>query len=135
MYDHILIPVIFDQDRDPGQAIKVAKALASPKARLSLVHVIEALPVHVEDSLTAEFKAANRKKAQERLETLAKDNDIGSTALLSGHAGRKIADWAQENGADCIVISSHKPVFSDIFLGSTAAWVVRHAACAVHVLR
>ena len=42
------------------------------------------------------------------------------------------AEWA--NG-DLIVIASHVPRVSDIFLGSTAAWVVRHADCSVHVIR
>ena len=37
--------------------------------------------------------------------------------------------------ADCIVIGSHKPGLIDYLLGSTAARVVRHAPCAVHVLR
>ena len=36
---------------------------------------------------------------------------------------------------ECIVMGSHKPGFSDYLLGSTAARVVRHAPCAVHVYR
>ncbi|WP_170501927.1 universal stress protein, partial [Ruegeria atlantica] len=38
-------------------------------------------------------------------------------------------------GIDCIVLASHKPGMKDFFLGSTAALVVRHARCSVHVLR
>jgi len=54
---------------------------------------------------------------------------------LVGHAGRTIVDYATETGIDCIVIGSHKPGLNDYFLGSTSARVVRHAPCAVHVLR
>jgi nucleotide-binding universal stress UspA family protein len=43
--------------------------------------------------------------------------------------------YASENGYDCIVIASHVPGFENIFLGSTADRVVRHAKCAVHVIR
>ncbi|MEO0359386.1 MAG: universal stress protein, partial [Pseudomonadota bacterium] len=50
-------------------------------------------------------------------------------------SGRTITDWARDKGADLIVIASHRPTMSDIFLGSTAAWVVRHADCPVHVIR
>jgi nucleotide-binding universal stress UspA family protein len=33
------------------------------------------------------------------------------------------------------VIASHRPGMADLLIGSTAAQVVRHAPCAVHVLR
>jgi universal stress protein F len=55
--------------------------------------------------------------------------------LTSGHAGRAIVDYASENNIDCIVMTSHKPGVEDLFLGSTAARVVRHAKCSVHVIR
>ena len=55
--------------------------------------------------------------------------------LLNGHSGRTITDHARKIGADCIIVGSHKPGLSDFLLGSTAARVVRHAPCAVHVLR
>jgi nucleotide-binding universal stress UspA family protein len=55
--------------------------------------------------------------------------------MLKGHIGRTIADYAAEAAVDCIVIGSHRPGLTDYFLGSTAARVVRHAPCAVHVLR
>ncbi len=42
---------------------------------------------------------------------------------------------AVAHAVDCIVIGSHKPGLSDYLLGSTAARVVRHAPCAVHVYR
>ena len=55
--------------------------------------------------------------------------------VVDGHSARTILDYAEEHGVDCIVMASHRPDITDYFLGSTAARVVRHAACAVHVLR
>ena len=55
--------------------------------------------------------------------------------VVEGHAGRSIVDYAEKNGVDLIVIASHRPGLQDFFLGSTAARVVRHAQCCVHVLR
>ena len=55
--------------------------------------------------------------------------------IIKGHSGRSIVDVAKDIHADCIVIGSHKPGLIDYLLGSTAARVVRHAPCAVHVLR
>ena len=47
----------------------------------------------------------------------------------------QILEWAESNKVDCIIINSHKPGLQDYFLGSTAARVVRHAQCSVHVIR
>ena len=55
--------------------------------------------------------------------------------VITGHASRAIMDYAHDNDCDCIVIASHKPGLEDYFLGSTAARVVRHSRCNVHVLR
>ncbi|WP_371932559.1 universal stress protein [Pararhizobium sp. IMCC21322] len=46
-----------------------------------------------------------------------------------------MVEYAESNGVDCIIIASHRPGLQDYFLGSTAARVVRHAHCAVHVIR
>jgi len=62
----------------------------------------------------------------------ARDAEV---VVLVGHAGRSITDYAEETGADCIIVGSHRSELRDFFLGSTAACVVRHAPCAVHVLR
>ena len=55
--------------------------------------------------------------------------------LLQGHTAQTILNYAHENDIDCVVIGSHKPGLTDFFLGSTAARVVRHCRCAVHVQR
>ena len=55
--------------------------------------------------------------------------------VVYGHAGTSILEYAEEHGCDCIVIASHRPGLGDYLLGSTAARVVRHAACSVHVMR
>ncbi|MBE9477417.1 MAG: universal stress protein, partial [Proteobacteria bacterium] len=61
-----------------------------------------------------------------------KNTDI---QVITGHSANGILDYAEQNGTDCIIVASHRPGYQDYFLGSTAARVVRHATCAVHVLR
>ena len=58
-----------------------------------------------------------------------------SAEITRGQAYRAIIDYALAHSFDCIVIGSHKPGLSDYLIGSTAARVVRHASCAVHVHR
>ena len=55
--------------------------------------------------------------------------------ITRGQAHHAIIEFAVKHGHDCIVIGSHKPGLVDYFIGSTAARVVRHAPCAVHVHR
>ena len=52
-----------------------------------------------------------------------------------GHPARAIVSLAQEEGHDCVVIASRQPDWHHLVLGSTAAGVVRHAHCSVHVVR
>lgn len=135
MYTHILVPVSFDQDRDSNGAIDVARTLSAGEAKITLVHVIEQVPGFAAAYLPPDFVTKQRAATEKDLADLAAGIDKAETAVLSGHAGRTLVDWSNENGVDCIVIASHRPGMQDLLLGSTAAKVVRHAQCAVHVLR
>lgn len=135
MYKNILVPVVFDENHDNHRTFEIARALATKDAKFTVVHVMETIPNYA----TAEIPDDVLKKARAGIETslieTAKVLPGASPKLISGHAGSAIVDYASKNNIDCIVIASHRPEFSDIFLGSTAARVVRHAQCAVHVLR
>ncbi len=135
MYDHIVIPVEIAEAETYQHAAKIAAALSNEAAKITLLHVVEPIPTYVTTYIPPEIQTESRDAAKQGLSDMAKTLGIENTALVLGSAGRSIVDWAEENDADCIVIKSHKPEFSDYFLGSTAAWVVRHAKTNVHVLR
>lgn len=135
MYSNILVPVSFDQDRDAQGALDIAEALTDDGGKITLIHVIEQIPGYAATHLPSNFLADQRKKFQEDLAALTQGADNMAGVVVSGHAGRTLLDWAEEHGCDCIVIASHRPGMQDLLLGSTAAKVVRHAKCAVHVLR
>lgn len=134
MYKNIVIPVSFDDDRDIGRAVDIARALASDGARFTFIHVLETIPAYVLEAIPNEVLDRRGDAAKEKLGDLVGTVKNGHAVVLNGGAGRAIVDWCHENDADCIVIASHRPVVSDFILGSTAAWVVRHAACSVHVI-
>ncbi len=135
MYTNILVPVLFDDGHDTQGAFQVAKALADDGARFTVIHILEEIPTYVAAEIPVMTLTSSREKAQHALTESAKALPDAKTMLLSGHAGRAIVDCAEKNGIDCIVLASHKPGLEDFFLGSTASRVVRHAKCAVHVLR
>jgi nucleotide-binding universal stress UspA family protein len=135
MYNNILIPVVLENTEKNERAFEAARILADEGAHLTLLHVIEAIPVYVSDYIPTDYIIEARDSVQTQLEALAKTLPNCHAATTEGRAGSRILDWAEDNKSDCIVIASHQPVFSDILLGSVAHHVVRHAKCAVHVIR
>lgn len=59
-----------------------------------------------------------------------KDTQI---VLLSGHRGRRIADYAKKILPDRIIVRSHRLEVKDLFFGLTAARIKRYAPCSVQV--
>jgi universal stress protein F len=135
MYKNILIPIIFDELHDTQASYLVARSLADDDAKFTVLHVIEEMPTFVSSQLPSELLASSRQEAEKALIQSAAALPGATTCLASGHAGRFIIDYAKENGIDCIILASHRPGMEDFFLGSTAGRVVRHATCAVHVIR
>ena len=135
MYKHILLPVAIDQDVDLARPLGVAKALLDPAGKVTLFHAVAPMPVYVEAYMPLNLQPKMRAAARERLNALAEECDIDSVEMAFESPGRAIVDWAESHDVDCIIMASHQPALSDAILGSTAAWVVRHAKTAVHVLR
>ncbi len=135
MYRHILVAVDFNEESDPEPALQVAKVLAGKGSRVTVLHVKEQVPSYAVAYVPEDYEIGLKEAIRDRLDGLAQRFIEGRGALVEGHSGRTILEWADANKVDCIVINSHKPGMRDYFLGSTAARVVRHAQCSVHVIR
>ncbi len=96
---------------------------------------MDEVPSYAMSYMPAGFRDETRVALSRDLAEKAALLDNATSLVIEGHSGRTILEWAAEHGVDCIVMASHRPGISDYFLGSTAARVVRHAPCAVHVLR
>ena len=135
MYKHILVAVAFETEHDAEQSLRVAKVLADNDTRTTVLHVKEAVPGYVRTYLPEDYNIGAKEECMSKLKSLASQFDNGVGVLVDGHSGRSIVDWAEAHDVDCIIIASHRPGLQDYLLGSTAARVVRHAQCAVHVIR
>jgi universal stress protein F len=135
MYKNILVPVLFDEGHDAQASYLVARALADEGAKFTVVHVREEIPSYLTFQIPSEFIEKTHHEVEKSLVQSAKALPGAVPMLISGHAGRAIVDFASKNNIDCIVMASHKLGVEDLFLGSTAARVVRHAKCSVHVIR
>lgn len=134
MYKKILVPMALDHGISP-QTLEVAQVLGGQGGEIIALHVYEAPQGAVSAYLDEDVVKAGYENARARLAEKLEGLDGVTPALVKGHSARTIIDFAEQHGVDCIVIGSHKPGLSDFFLGSTAARVVRHAPCAVHVHR
>ena len=135
MYKNILVPIAPDHNAATGVALDIARRLAADGAKISALTVMETIPDYVALEIP---KGVLKDRATETMTHLKAElggvQDV-TPVVVNGHSARTILEYAEENDNDLIVISSHRPDLSDYFLGSTAARVVRHAKCAVHVLR
>ncbi|WP_020564856.1 universal stress protein [Methylosarcina fibrata] len=140
-YKHILLAVdFFDQNQSVADK---AKDLAEKyQARLSIVHVVDTLPIAdpayemlmpFDMDLTAEFMAT----AKTKLIALAKELNVDEADLRleAGSPKQEIIRVAEEIQADLIVLGSHGRHGLALLLGSTANGVLHYAGCDVLAVR
>ncbi len=135
MYKSILIPIAPDHQRDTNAAIKLAEVIRAEDSKITLLTVVEFIPPYISQQLPDDQMTKNVVDAKVTLQEDADGHRNTKIEVVVGHCANSILDYAEKNEVDCIIIASHRPGYQDYFLGSTAARVVRHATCAVHVLR
>lgn len=137
MYKKILVPVEPSHVERHQEALEMARLLRKDdQAEIIALTVIEPVPGYfaMAESLPDLQLQAGEQTLKDLKAFVGEGSNI-KARVLHGHAATEINALAEREGVDCIVIASHKPEFVDYFLGSTAARVVRHAPCSVHVMR
>ena len=133
MYRNILVPIAYERGHDAKQELNAARQLASPGAKITLLHVMDPVPFFAVEYMPEGYRAELVEAIKGDLQRLADTLQNGDIAVVDGDPAREIQQWAIGNNVDCIVLATHR---SDTSLyGSTAARVVRYAPCAVHLLR
>ncbi|MBE1284313.1 MAG: universal stress protein [Rhodobacteraceae bacterium] len=135
MYNNVLVPVAFEAGRDAHEALEIAQAIRENGGKITVLHVLEHLPDYAREVLPENHIEDAREIVTKKLEPLSDGIENIEIVVIEGHSARAILDYAQKHTKDCIVITGHRPGMQDLFLGSTASRVVRHAQCAVHVVR
>lgn len=134
LYRKILVPMALDHNVSE-HTLEVASALCGEGGEIIGLHVYEAPGNAALAFLDEDVVKKGVERARAILEQKTKDMPEIKSVLVTGHTYRSIIDYAKKHKIDCIVMGSHRPGLSDYLLGSTAARVVRHAPCAVHVYR
>lgn len=141
----VLAPIDFSEPSMKAMASAWELVKEVDAEELHLLHVviphhllgIEALPVGGREIAR---EAAMIEQAEEELLRIKKDDLENSkkviTATIVGSPASKIGDYARENGIDLIVMSTHGRTGGDsILIGGTTEKVIRHATCAVLIVR
>ncbi len=140
MFKNILVAVDLEQDTHIDNLLRVASDMANAQGvKVHLLNVIGAAPAIVSQYLPESYEKMASEKIEKDLTALAaKVNLAEGAAAISVRFGgvyQEILAHAKKIGADLIIVASHKPNVGDYLLGTTAARVVRHAACSVFVVR
>ncbi|MGH9826809.1 MAG: universal stress protein [Blastocatellia bacterium] len=110
-----------------------------PNTVVRLVSVIDLSSIqaraYLEPYIKDEVDAAEKmlKRAADQIHGKGLDHTI---EVIKGYPRTAIVDYANEQGADLIVVGSHgRSDLARFFLGSVAKSVVRHAHCSVEIIR
>jgi len=139
-YSHILLAVDFSASAEAvaGKALQLSQAFAT---RLSLIHVVEFVPVDLSNELVlpqaAEMDQELLQLAEQRLKELATRVGVQNCPriVVQGNTRREILRVAEENQVDLIVLGSHGRQGIQLLLGSTANAVLHGAPCDVLAVR
>lgn len=138
-YSHLLLAT----DLQADNAEIVAKAMAMSQlyqAKLSLIHVVESLPLYFGNDLvspvlpeTQELETQMLDLAKEKMAQWVEKYQLSGDDchVETGVAKLTIAEFAKDHAVDLIVIGSHSRHGLSSFLGSTARAVLNVAPCDV----
>lgn len=135
MYKNLLVPVSFEEEQGTEKVIQAAKALACPDALVTLLHVMGPVPKYAASYFPEGFQDDAKAAIEHSLQEMASGLPNARGVVDEGNSGKVILNWIKDNHVDCVIMASHKPGPHEFNLGSTAAFVVRHVRCAVHVAR
>ncbi len=141
MFRKILLPIDVSEPEIAKEAIDTAVGVAKAfNSDIRLIHVaspiIVASPMAVIPQSVYDELGVYEKTELERLAaSIDRPKGSVSTVVRIGGVYPELLAEAEEWLADLIVVGAHKRSMATYLLGSTAAAIVRHAACTVMVVR
>jgi universal stress protein A len=131
--EHVLVPMDFSEYSE--HALDYAIPFASKlQARLTLLHVVESLPISGVDAVTLpqdyllQLEAGATRHMQSYLTRVTTARLQGDVAVVHGTPFRVITETAKERQADLIIMGTHgRTGLRHLLLGSVAERVVQLA--------
>lgn len=140
IYTHLLFAV--DLHGDTLLMMEKVKQLAKQNgAKLSLLHVVEMVPVGLYNEVIEppqiEIEQQLARNAEEKLKQLARSHNLDedNVHVEIGVAKWQLLEFASQQQVDLIVLGNHSRHGFSRLLGSTANAVLSHAECDVLALQ
>jgi nucleotide-binding universal stress UspA family protein len=134
---HVVVPVDFSDES--FVAVDMALELVESPSQVHTLHVLPVLAVTEPGVIWDTIDDQSRREhAEEALRDKLSDEKYSGidVVIAIGDPGEEIAEFAQSNGAELIVMPSHgRTGVSRLLIGSVAERVVRLSHCPVLVLR
>ena len=109
-------------------------------AKLTFMHVVELIPINIEDGLMVpqaqELEIQLQQAAESKLKALVAELKLSdATVNVSiGETKYELVGYAKQHQVDLIIIGKHRRRGLAQLLGSTANGVVNHAECDVLIV-
>ncbi|GAB4346581.1 MAG: universal stress protein [Gammaproteobacteria bacterium] len=140
LYQHLLLAIDFSPESE--YIAERAKSLAAEcGARLSLIHVVEHVPLDLSNDLVlaqpVDIDQELVDDARRKLDEIAGKLGLGEAQRFVelGSTKAEILRVAEEHGVDLIVVGSHGRHGLALLMGSTANAVLHGARCDVLAVR
>jgi nucleotide-binding universal stress UspA family protein len=139
-FDRVLVPLDFS---DPSQRLlEAARRVLAPAGNLTLLHVVEGLPIVTEGT----FGIYPHRRDIEKIKELSQQKLDGyarglaglsvSTRVLEGKPATTILEEIARLDCDLVVMGTHGRTHLDhLLIGSVTERVLRRAPCAVLTVR
>lgn len=141
MEGHIKIVVPYDFSEMSLKSLFTARNMTQEPEHIWLVHVLDELAANDPGVVWGSEETSDKSRKEhvtKELKALLESHGLPTvrTEVRIGDPGEEITNFANEIGADLIVIASRgKTGLERILLGSVAESVVRHSHCSVYVLK
>lgn len=135
MFNKILVPVDLDHEDLIAPKLAQARSMLKSGGKIVVLTVLENVPGYVSEFVTHKQPNHLTKMVSEKLQAVVGQTEDVEIHVGTGKPGVEIPQFADDHNCTLIIVGSHRPGIRDYFLGSTAARVVRRAACSVMVVR
>ncbi|WP_116474116.1 universal stress protein [Zobellella maritima] len=140
MFSQILLPLDFEHQQLYPKVMKAALKLCHPAGKINLLYVNSARIHHaaaplLSNELLDKLDAAMKQQLQAFMDKEIPVAQQGRLWLKRGVVYDTILAQAKKQQTDLIVMPASRPGAETYLLGSNSSRVVRHADCAVLVIR
>lgn len=132
----ILVAIDLSRSSGNDDCLETAKTLAEVTgAAVALLYVVEPIPRYAVPAMPSGLLEKRKIDAEREIGEFAAAHHCLDVTVREGSPAHTILDYAEEIGADLIVLNSHDPGITEFIFGSVASRVVAHAHCSVFIVR